>query len=456
MKKTLSESKQLEDIQKLNTEAEKEYGKLIKDLDLLLLLYILKTTTNEEHVMSVSELAEQLDHLIPSYSGISYFPDRTIRRRLEIFTNVESFPVDFIQKINQLLPFVFGGRIASRATDAIMYGTNTKSSGKQKRFYFESVLSSGDMDLIWGSIKSNRFLSDEEKEYLLKRLHILLPDYSYDRNQLSENAYRHILQMNALPEKPKAKKEKILPMDSSALLSHIGTIYEAIENEQQLQVIYGTYDVTPHSPKVHFRPRNPEKPYVLNPYALLWNGGAYYLIATHGNYTNPVHFRVDRIISVKIHVIKNENGELEECKRKKIPAALKPFYTRDNNGKYYFDGIQYADTYPDMKLYEEERKIDVVFECTAGNLQIIIDHFGSELHLSASPIEHAKEEVDYNGKEQTFFSAKIKGVQYDNALRFAIAQSEYLTLLGPEDLLQDVAAKMQEIANRYQKYSHLI
>ena len=105
-----------------------------------------------------------------------------------------------------------------------------------------------------------------------------------------------------------------------------------------------------------------------------------------------------------------------------------------------------------MKIYDNDNIIDVVFECTSMSLQILIDYFGPDIRLSNSPIQHSKDELDYNGKEQKFLAAKIKDVQYDNAFRFAIAQSENLTLLGPDDLVKDVADKLQDIADMYKKY----
>lgn len=451
MGKTFSPVQKNIDVPKVETgrSYDEEFNALIRDCDFFLLAYILKTATNEELAMSINDMAEALNLLIPRDSDLSFFPERTIRRRIDVFSRIEDSDLELTEKIRSLLHFVMGGRIAYRAADGINNGTNTKGNGKQKRFYFDPVLSVSDMDLIYGSVRSNRFLSEEEKDYLLARLHILLPEYKLDKETLQDNAKRHILEINDLPKKPKPKKNVTLPMDSSKLLSHIQTIYDAIQNGLQIEVVYGTYDISGDSPKVDFHSRNPEKPNILNPYAMMWNGGEYYLIATHNHYTNPVHYRVDRIISVKVRTRKTENGELEEVKRAPIPNSLKAFFDRKT---HTFDSVKYANTYPGMKIYDNDNKIDVVFECTSISLQILIDYFGPNIRLSNSPIQHAKDELDYNGKEQKFLAAKIKDVQYDNAFRFAIAQSEYLTLLGPDDLVKDVADKLQDIADKYKKY----
>lgn len=459
---TFSTNQKNKNVQEIETDKhyDEEFNALIRDCDFFLLAYILKTATNEENAMSISDIADSLDLLIPRNESInnkekdpSFFPERTIRRRIEVFSRIEESDLELTEKIRSLLHFVMGGRITYRAADGINNGSNTKSNGKQKRFYFDPVLSIADMDLIFGSIRSNRFLSEDEKEYLLARLHILLPEYNFEKEKMLDNARRHILEINDLPEKPKPKRDITLPMDSSKLLSHIQTIYDAIQNEVQIEVVYGTYDIVENSSKVDFHPRNPDKPHILNPFAMMWYGGEYYLIATHYNYTNPVHYRIDRIISVKIHTAKNKEGELEEIKRRPIPNTLKRFFHKNKDEKLTFDSLKYANTYPGMKLYDNDNKIDVVFECTSISLQILIDYFGPDIKLAASPIMHSADELDYNGNKQKFLSAKICGVQYDNAYRFAIAQSEYLTLLGPDELVKAVADKIQNIADRYKNIS---
>lgn len=426
---------------------------IIRDFDIFLIIYILKTLTNEDNAMAVPKLSEQLNELIPS-TDLEFFSTKTMYRRMNPFLKIEEFTEKNIQKINKLLPFILGGSIAHRPADGIMNGKNTKSTGKQQnRFYFDPILKQGDMDLICGSIRSSRYLSDEEKDYLIKRLHVILPIYNYNDNYFEEKSYQHILSLETLPKAPTRNTDTNLPMNASVLLKNIQLLHDAIEKELQIEVIYGTYD-TDALGKIEFRPRNPDRPYILNPYAVVWNKGEYYLIATNNKYTNPVHFRLERIMSIKIHTSKTDSGELVEEKRSKIPNALIPFYKKISGEKSVFDSIKYANAYPEMKIYGKENKTYVSFECTSSSLQILVDYFGPNITLKASPIKHSEDELDYNGKPQKFLQATINNVQYENAYRFAIAQSEYLTLLGPKNLLDDVTNKMKDIAERYEKYNN--
>ena len=295
--------------------------------------------------------------------------------------------------------------------------------------------------MILGAIQSNRYLSEEEKNYLLTHLRLLDPNFDY-----AEDTSR----MNFHPERPIARKNTTLPIDTSMLLTHIQTIHDAIQNNYQLKIIYGTYDIKEYTNKVHFRPRNPNKPYILNPYAMLWNDGEYYLIATYQNSEAPMHLRIDRIISVVPHVETDSKGYQQYVPCETLPTLLKPFFHPKKGHAPVFDAIKYANTYPGMHIFNSPHLINCCIECTPASLQILIDYFGSDLRLKDSPIEHSPDEVDYRGRPQRFLCATITNVQFENVLRFCVQQAQYLTVLSPPELVNDVKNTLKSITERYQ------
>jgi hypothetical protein len=102
-----------------------------------------------------------------------------------------------------------------------------------------------------------------------------------------------------------------------------------------------------------------------------------------------------------------------------------------------------------MKIYKKENLTDCCFECTNISLQILIDNFGSNITLGKTPIEHPFEELDINGKPKKFLTATIRGVQRENAADFAIEHSNSMTLIGPDDLVEEVRTRIREIYERY-------
>ena len=323
-----------------NKELDQTSRNIMKQCELLLSIYILKSCANEDQAMSVSEIAEQLNALIPDADpNNTFFPERTLRRKFDILSMLESADHNVLDQIFQLFSFVYGGKVVSREADGIVSGKNTTGNGRQKRYYFEPVLSEGDMDMICGTVQSSRYLSYEEKNYLLSRLRILFPSYDMSESDINRQKYQHIFQVDTLPPRPPKNRASNLPVDTSTFLSHIQTVHDAIENEYQIEIVYGIYD-TDASGKITFHARNNGKTYILNPYAMMWNDGDYYLIATHSKYTNPSHFRLDRIISVRPHTTINPDGTKELIKRNEIPTELHPYFHPANNQNYIrFDRV---------------------------------------------------------------------------------------------------------------------
>lgn len=436
---------------KARQEAELASKNIMKQCELLLAIYILKSCSSEEQALSVSEIAEQLNILLPAAdSDKAFFPERTLRRKFDILALLESANHDVFDQIFQLFSFVYGGKVVSREADGIASGRNTTGKGKQKRFYFDPVLSEGDMDMICGTVQSSRYLSYEEKDYLLSRLRILFPSYNMSESDINLQKYQHIFQINTLPPRPPKNTASCLPIDTSTFLSHIQTVHDAIENEYQIEIVYGIYD-TDTSGKVTFHARNNGKSYMLNPYAMMWNDGDYYMIATHGKYTNPSHFRLDRILSVRPHTLTNPDGTKELVARNPIPDELKPYFHMQRDHAPIFDAITYANTYPEMKIYNRDNRIDCVFECTPMSLQILVDYFGTDIRLKPSPVAHppVAEQNNPPAAQVVYYAAEVKNVQYDNALGFCVMFSDQLTVLSPQCLIDDLTDKLRNALEKY-------
>lgn len=118
-----------------------------------------------------------------------------------------------------------------------------------------------------------------------------------------------------------------------------------------------------------------------------------------------------------------------------------------------FDALRYANTYPGMVIYKESNIIDCTIECTNWSLQMLVDNFGTNIIVQKSIRKHDPSEVDYNGRPQEFLMATIRGVQYDNIKRYAVNNSQHLTVLFPHDLVADVKETLIQAVS---KYSHEI
>ena len=290
----------------------------------------------------------------------------------------------------------------------------------QNRYYFKPLLDKSDVDMVCGTITSNRYLTTKEKEYLIAREKTLCYGDKYIQDQ------------NPLPEKPDNTQKQL----SERVLKMVNTLYDAIREKYQVDVIYGAYG---EDTKRYCRPvllsRNEDKPYHLNPYAMVWNDGEYYLLATHRGHTNISHFRVDRIVSVKPAV--KEDDATKNEKREPIPETLRPFFKR-THGREEFQSENYTATYPLMTIFGEEDLCEAVVECKANAIGVVIDYFGMDLRIMPPMLEHESDETDINGQTQRYVSIRLPKAQYENLRGFCLLQHSIVTVVSPERLIRDV------------------
>ncbi len=427
------------------------------NLEIPILIYVLKNFSSEEHPISIGTIGTYMQIL----TGKTHDP-KTIRGKVRLLLALQDDPDE--ENICESLMHTFGGRIVEKTN----HDPANLEKRKQSKFYFEPLLAPADVSLICGAITSNRYLSDEEKNYLISREITLSPladkttkqtrestKLSIDRDQLFsvKPAQLADIKIAELFEKPlQHRASGTMPAN---LLHHINTLYNAIEKGVQLQLTYGTFDLKTESKPAHarepktsieFRVKN-NKPYTLNPYALLWNGGSYYLLATHNGYSNPVHFRVDRIQSVQIQI--QDDGS--PAPRAPLPEILEPFFPKKSKRELgEFDVAKYTATYPLMRLFNEKNYISCVIECTYATLAILVDTFGSNLRIRTSDRPHTEEELlDFHGKPQTYYAVTIPRVQYDNILQLCLQQHTAITALEPAELVEDIKANLRKSLEKY-------
>ncbi|MBR1671072.1 MAG: WYL domain-containing protein [Butyrivibrio sp.] len=425
---------------------------IFKQYETSLIVYVLKRVSDIDHALSCAEISGCLSLMMGGGSeDTDFFNTRTTSRKMKLCDEIADSSDEYLKYLNSILLATYGGRIRYREADSIFLGKSNAGKGSQKRYYFEPLLSCSDMELIYGTLRSSRYLSDAEKLYLLERLSLIHPEPSYPAC-VDASLSGSELSIPHLKDRPKYVRSKDavpFPGRDSIFLRNVEIISSAIEKKIKIDVVYGIYDYSPDTSAPIFHERNRAgDPYVLNPYALIWNDGEYYMIASFDKYDGPTHFRVDRIISVKPHVEMQKDNTQKETKRKAIPLVLREFYEKDPEGHIFFDGIKYSNTYPGMAIHKHTHKTTCTFECTNWSLQMLVDNFGPNISLKPSERIHAPSEVDYNGRPQQFLLATIHNVEYDNAVRFAVERCEYLTLLSPKKMVMEVKEVLTKAANR--------
>ena len=387
-----------------------------------LIVYILQTQTTEDKPFSKEDVEEELFKIIPY--------EKDARRLLDTIPTIDK--AKDIEDVYDTIAVVYGGRIVT-------------VPGKPKKYYFEPFINPSDLNMIKGSILSDKYLSDKEKDYLTSVEDLLCP----------VQASRELTEASNL-ERP-ASIDETNPYQVSNWFYSIQTIFEAIKSKKQLKLIYGEYyfDSIKKPSRPKFQVKNTDNPYIVNPYALLWNNVHQYLIATTNEHENVSHYRIDRIYSAKIHKTADEKGNFIPVKRKAVPPSLHSFYKGDD-----FNAEKYATTFPLMISASDNKHFlnNVVLECPTTALSTIIDHFGHNVKISNSNKTLESNTQKSDSKQLiSFCKVELKRVCYESILMFCLQQQASvfspfprIVALAPKELVDDIKLKLRETLEYYE------
>lgn len=377
----------------------------------------------------VHDKSSQFREEIKRFVAIQDNDLNTIYSLLKI--NINSLTPLEVNDINQCvnnLSYIFQAILGG----TIRYFTDekSKSANPQRKYYFEPAATESTMDLLSGMILCNQLISIPIKYELL--------DLMTPMNMAFDNPLK-----NANIKK-KRNHEISIPSESMAFLENGAKLFRAIQNKYQVEISYGIYEGN-SSNEVSFAERSR---HTINPYALLWNEGYYYVVATIAGESQPMHYRVDRIISVKPHK-EEKNDKL--IKRNPIPEILLEYFKKGSGiERDIFLADKYVHEHPNMRLYHKSNKITCEFEIIDWEIQMLVDTFGTDIAITelkdkkGSPLTR----TDYYGREKQLYKAIVHGVQYENALAFCLTHAEYITVRKPDRLVKEVKAKLQEMLER--------
>lgn len=326
---------------------------------------------------------------------------------------------------------LLGGRVAYRSNDR----ESNISKNPHRSYYFIPDTDNSKMDFLTGMVLSNSMIAPGEKKKLLECMFRMNPAYEKE----------NFILVDDIEEDTKTNSEKIqIPSKNEKFLKHVRTLYLAIMKKRKIEIVYGIYDRTEDN-QIRFRAKHKERKTILNPFALLWNDGHYYLVATTEEKPEaPRHYRVDRFIEV---ALAKGAGEKTLC-RCETPKSLRKYYPDRHCEWYEFQAEKYLREHPGMRIYQEENLIEnCTFEMTDWELQMMVDAFGTKLEIK--PKKGAvTTRVDYNGEERQLYLVTVKNIQYENALSFALQHAEYITVREPQELVDDVRKWLEKMLNQ--------
>ncbi len=334
---------------------------------------------------------------------------------------------------------ILGGRVVL-AEEADMKGK--KEKGHLNYYYFEPILSESDVHYINSAVESNHYLSDEEREYLTARTAVAGGYWGKKGDKKAKDFYdiwtkklRELPKLSCFDiqddeEVPELKIDDTrgkLPSEGATMLKKVMMLRYAITNKRQIEVVQGDY-VPGERGKLCFKERDGGKILRLNPYAMVSTKGQLYLVATCVKEKKQKHFRVDRIMALKV---------LSE-KREEAPDRLRDDYLKKNK----FQPEEYISSYPLMRYAPEGVDDDLLefsFRCRAKVVSIAVDNYGSDF---------SRIRIEKDDSPEYVIIRVIKRTSRINAKQFLIQNCDYVTPISPPGLVEDVKKTLEEAIKR--------
>ena len=391
----------------------------------ILIMFVLKYCSDENHPMNPPLIVEYLASIT------SITPDvKTITRCLDTLYSLyslDSIPEESKQNLSQIYQMSFGGRLR-------------KSDKKLNSYYFVPLTSKTTFTALDSIVISNKCISEDEKIYLNRLLQYLLPERCTQIAELMDSI-QHSQEMHQVDA----------TLNNLTLMQNIDTLYRAIFSKNKVTITVTTF-APAKPPKRTIEPVTLPPLETLNPHALFWHKGIYYLLATDENNTKPLHIRVDNIAEVKN--TQAEKDALPEFLINYFDKTTGEFLpeTYTTSAPYLFEHTQkYAQNVLFLReLFNLSSDEKYRLECRADAINLLVDTFGlSNLRITKSPIDHSKDVAHIIQADKNYYTVELTNVQFHSILEFCLQHHHLVTAFNPPYLGGAIFMALFESVGRY-------
>lgn len=330
-------------------------GQQNSKLKLLCIKDILERYSDEEHVLNSSEIVSKLD----SIYGIQC-------ERKSLYNDIDvliSYGVDIIKTHTPRSGFFVGAR----------------------RFELAEIR------LLCDAVQAADFISKTKTRQLLERIEGFTSVYQASR--LKEQVY--------IDSRPKCENELIF--------YSIDEIDRAIKSNTKVKLQYARRKLGEK-----FAAEKIIKEFVVSPYAMIWSGDHYYLVANNGKYDNLMNLRIDRIV-----------------KAEKLEAKSRPF-SEVSSYKNRFDAADYARKTFNMFTGKEET---IELMCSNELLEEMLDRFGDGATLRRF--------------DDTHFTLRTVAFVNDGLVSWIMQFGDGIRAVSPDSLKKMTKEKAQRVLSLY-------
>lgn len=257
------------------------------------------------------------------------------------------------------------------------------SNNQPRRYYLQNVLTDGEWRIFSDLVQVYPFITQRQTQKFLTALNQIRPR-----------------RIDTPPDRYASK------CGSEEMFRVIRVLDRAIQEKKMVRITYGEYRLKEKNglwkPRLLLREKNGELE--VEPYALMWSNGNYYLVAKHRGMMN---LRVDRIL------------EAEQMTQSfELPAD--------------FDPVRYRNSSPVMYPGKHEF---VRMRCHTSMISVLLDFFGN-LPQYTRPRE--------DGTTEVTMAISPSGVKL-----FALQYADQVEVLEPASLREEILQTLERAQNKY-------
>ena len=320
-------------------------------LKMLYLIRIFSQETDDEHSLTLQQIIERLEAYDVKADRKTLYQD---------FEELRQFGYDII------------------ATHA---GHNTYYHLGERDFELP------ELKLLVDSVQAARFITDRKSRDLIKKLENHVSDYQ------AKQLHRQVL----ISGRVKTMNESIY--------YNIDKLHQAINAGNQIRFQYYQWNVQKETEL-----RHDGKMYQVSPWALTWDNENYYLVAYDAGDDKIKHYRVDKMLRIRI------TGE----------ARL---------GKEQFNAFDLAKYAKSLFGMFGGEETEVILQGDNNMVGVIIDRFGKDIPLSPIDDEH--------------FEARVRVALSQQFIGWIVALGKGIRIAGPEQVLEKMKAEIHRLNEQY-------
>ena len=244
-----------------------------------------------------------------------------------------------------------------------------------------------ELKLLVDAIQSSKFITEKKSNALIKKLETLVSKYDAQKLQRQVFVSGRIKTMN------------------ESIYYTVDAIHNAISADKKIKFQYYQWNE-----KKEMELRHSGAWYHISPWGLSWNNENYYLVGYDSEEEKIKHFRVDKMLHIKLSKESREGNE----HFKKLDMAD---YAKKSFGM--FGG--------------KERTVKLLVKNNLAG--VIIDRFGKDVMMIPADNEHFTVSVDIHVSKQF--------------LGWVFSLGENIKILGPEDVVEMMNGEMGRLVGQY-------